>query len=198
MNIMNDIKYGYFDFNNKIHINIDEDFSILYKLQSPQETLEHKVGVCWDQVELGRYLFKKEEMEFKTYFIVHYDDDKCPTHTFLIYKENNKYYWFEHSWEKYRGIKAFDTEIDALKDIKEKFIKDELNNKYNFMNLCIYEYSTPEYGINVLNFYKHCENGKIVIIQYQFNFCSLKLIMYYERPRNKSLLYCFLYNIISD
>lgn len=164
MNIMNDIKYGYFDFNNKIHINIDEDFSILYKLQSPQETLEHKVGVCWDQVELERYLFKKEEMEFKTYFIVHYDDDKCPTHTFLIYKENNKYYWFEHSWEKYRGIKAFDTEIDALKDIKEKFIKDELNNKYNFMNLCIYEYSTPEYGINVLNFYKHCENGKIVII----------------------------------
>lgn len=82
-------------------------------------------------------------MEFKTYFIVHYDDDKCPTHTFLIYKENNKYYWFEHSWEKYRGIKAFDTEIDALKDIKEKFIKDELNNKYNSMNLCIYEYSTP-------------------------------------------------------
>ena len=164
MNIMNDIKYGYFDFNNQIHKNVDKNFLSLYKLQSPQETLENKVGVCWDQVELERYLFEKEDIEFKTYFIVHYDDDKCPTHTFLIYKENNKYYWFEHSWEKYRGIKAYDTEIEVLKDIKEKFIKDELNNKYNSMNLCIYEYSTPEYGINVLNFYKHCEKGKNIII----------------------------------
>ena len=161
---MSDIKYGYCDCNNQIHRHIDNDFSIIYKLQSPKETLEHKVGVCWDQVELERYLFKKEDIEFKTYFIVHYDNDKCPTHTFLIYKENNKFFWFEHSWEKYRGIKSYNTEIDALKAIKEKFIKDELNNKYNPMNLCIYEYSKPKYGINVLDFYKHCEKGRNIII----------------------------------
>ena len=164
MNIMNDIKYGYFDTNNKIHQSVDKEFAYLYKLQSPQETLEHKVGVCWDQVELERYLFKKVNIEFKTYFIVYYDTDKCPTHTFLIYKEKNMFFWFEHSWEKYMGIKSYDTEIEALKDVKKKFIKDELKNNYNSRNLCIYEYSNPEYGINVLDFYKHCEKGKNIFI----------------------------------
>ena len=164
MKIMNDIEYGYFDSKNQIHFGVDKDFSNLYRLQSPKEVIEHKVGVCWDQVELERFLFKKENIEFKTYFIVHYDDDKCPTHTFLIYKENNKFFWFEHSWEINRGIKSYDTELEALKDIKKRFIKDELDNNYNPMNLCIYEYSEPEYGINVLEFYKHCENGKNIII----------------------------------
>lgn len=31
MNVMNDIKYGYFDFNNHIHQEVDKDFSSLYK-----------------------------------------------------------------------------------------------------------------------------------------------------------------------
>ena len=64
MNIMNDIKYGYLDFNNQIHQGVDENFSKLYKLQSPHETLEHSIGVCWDQVELERYLFKEENRTF--------------------------------------------------------------------------------------------------------------------------------------
>lgn len=163
--IMNDIRYGYMDIKNKIHDYADDDFSELYKLQTPQQTLENKVGVCWDQVELERYLFKKKNIKFKTYFMVYYDNDKCPTHTFLIYEDNNKFYWFEHSWKKYKGVTVYDSELDALKDIKYKFVKEELNNEYDCMNLCIYEYSKPEYGINVLEFYKHCENGNIIIIK---------------------------------
>lgn len=165
MVIMNDIKYGYMDIKGETHNDADDKFSELYKLQSPQETLKNKIGVCWDQVELERYLFKKKNIEFKTYFIVHYDIDRCPTHTFLIYKDNNKYYWFEHSWEKHRGITVYNSELEALKDVKDKFVKDELNNEYNYMNLYIYEYSKPDYGINVLEFYKHCENGNNIIIK---------------------------------
>ena len=84
MNIMNDIKYGYLDINGNIHFDIDEDFESLYTLQSPGETLNNKVGVCWDQVELERYLFDKKNIKFNTYFIVYYSDNICPTHTFLI------------------------------------------------------------------------------------------------------------------
>ena len=58
MNQMNDIEYGYLDINGIIHSNTDELFSKLYKLQSPQETLKNKTGVCWDQVELERYAFE--------------------------------------------------------------------------------------------------------------------------------------------
>ena len=135
MNIMNDIKYGYLDINGNIHYVIDKDFESSYKLQSPGETLNNKVGVCWDQVELERYLFDKKNIKFNTYFIVYYSDNICPTHTFLIYKIDNDYYWFEHSWEKYRGIRKYSAENSALNDIKEKFINDELNNNYDELEI---------------------------------------------------------------
>lgn len=144
MNIMNDIKYGYLDINGNIHYVIDKDFESSYKLQSPGETLNNKVGVCWDQVELERCLFDKKNIKFNTYFIVYYSDNICPTHTFLIYKIDNDYYWFEHSWEKYRGIRKYSSENNALNDIKEKFINDELNNNYDDTNLFIFKYSKPD------------------------------------------------------
>lgn len=164
MNKLNKINYGYKDYNNKLHNTIDEKFGETYILQSPKETIKNKIGVCWDQVELERYLFEKEKINFNTYFIVHYDNDKCPTHTFLIYQNNKKFYWFEHSWEKFKGIHKYETELEALKDIKEKFIKHELNNNYNPMNLCIYKYKKPKYGITCLQFYQHCEKGENIII----------------------------------
>ena len=162
---LNKIEYGYLDKNNTIHNNVDNEFSDNYILQSPEQTLKNRVGVCWDQVELERILFEKENIKFDTYFIVHYDSDKCPTHTFLIYEENNKYYWFEHSWKEFKGIHEYNTELEALKDIKEKFIKAELNNNYDPMNLCIYKYDKPKYGITCLEFYKHCEKGENIIIK---------------------------------
>ena len=158
------INYGYLNKNNIIHKNVDNEFSDNYILQSPEEVIKNKIGVCWDQVELERNLFEKENIEFNTYFIVHYDGDKCPTHTFLIYKENNKYYWFEHAWKKFKGIHEYNSELEAIKDIKEKFIKYELKNNYNSMNLCIYKYDKPKYGISCLEFYKHCEKGENIII----------------------------------
>lgn len=164
MNELNKIEYGWIDKNNTKYKEVNDLFSENYVLQSPEQIIKNKIGVCWDQVELERYLFKKENIKFNTYFIVHYDNDKCPTHTFLIYKENEKYYWFEHSWKLFKGIHEFNTELDALKNIKEKFIKAELNENYNPMNLCIYKYDKPKYGISCLEFYKHCEKGENIII----------------------------------
>jgi hypothetical protein len=161
---LENIEYGWLDKNNKIHKEINNEFSNNYILQSPEQVIKNKIGVCWDQVELERYLFKKENINFNTYFIVHYDNDKCPTHTFLIYEQNNKYYWFEHSWELFKGIHEYNSELEALKDIKEKFIKEELNNNYEPMNLCIYKYHKPKYGITCIEFYKHCEKGDNIII----------------------------------
>lgn len=165
MEQMNNIKYGWKDKYENIHYNVDETFSSNYVLETPDEVVKNKVGVCWDQVELERILFEEINIKFNTYFIVHYDNDKCPTHTFLIYKDNNSYYWFEHSWEMFRGIHAYKTEKAALKDIKNKFISYELNGNYNDNNLCLYKYKKPKYGIDCLNFYKHCEQGENIIIE---------------------------------
>lgn len=159
MNLMENIEYGWMDkTNNKYNI-VDESYSDNYILQSPKEIIKNKVGVCWDQVELERYYFKGNDWNVKTYFIVHYDNDKCPTHTFLTFEKGKKYYWFEHSWEKFKGIHEYSSLKDLLVDVREKFIKYELNNNYNKNNLCIYIYAKPKYHLNVLEFYKHCESG---------------------------------------
>ena len=132
-----------------------------YMLQTPQEVLKNEVGVCWDQVELERYLLKNNDWNIKTYFIVRYDDI-CPTHTFLTFKKNNNYYWLEHAWEKFRGIHEYSSLNELLNDVKSKFIEFELKSNYQTNKLIIYEYKKPKYHISVAEFYKHCENGDVV------------------------------------
>ncbi len=162
MKYMSNIEYGWVDKQNNIHYEVDENFSDTYRLQSPEETLSNKVGVCWDQVELETYYFNKTNIEYKTYFIAHYDNNKCPTHTFLVFKKNNLYYWFEHSWNIFKGIHKYNNLNELLIDIKNKFIKYELNNNYNSNNLLLREYKRPSYGLSVIEFYNHCESFPII------------------------------------
>ena len=124
---MDDIDYGWIDKSGIKHIYDFKTFSSDYLLQSPEEVIKNKVGVCWDQVELERHYFKNDSV--KTFFIVHYDNDKCPTHTFLTFQKDNKYYWFEHSWAIFRGI---------------------------------HEYDKPKYHITVQDYYKHCDSGRYI------------------------------------
>ena len=59
-----------------------------------------------------------------------------------------------------------DDKFDIKKYQDEYIVKVTIkNNEYNYMSLCIYEYSKPNYGINVLEFYKHCERGNNIIIK---------------------------------
>jgi hypothetical protein len=164
MNMMNEIEYGWIDKNGNKNYVVDESFSDNYFLQSPKQLLDTKIGVCWDQVELERRLFKNSKCELKTYFICHYDGDRCPSHTFLTYVKNNKFCWFEHSWANFKGIHEFDNEKQLLDEVKNKFILEELNGEYNENNLIIREYSKPKYGINVKNSYNHCEKNKIIVL----------------------------------
>ncbi len=162
MDLMKNIDYGWIDKDNKKHVLVDETYSDNYILQSPKEIIKNKIGVCWDQVELERYYFKGNDWNIKTYFLVHYDGDKCPTHTFLTFEKNNKCYWFEHSWEKFRGIHEYKSLKELLFDIRDKFIKYELDNDYVVDNLVLHEYKKPKYHISVQEFYNHCDYGTYI------------------------------------
>ena len=164
MNLMENIEYGWIDKNNNKYNVVDESYSDNYILQDTKEIIKNKIGVCWDQVELERYYFKGNDWNIKSYFIVHYDNDKCPTHTFLTFEKNDKYYWFEHAWERFRGIHEYQTQKELLFDVKNKFIKYELNNNYEKNNLIIYNYKKPNYHLNVQEFYRHCESGHHISI----------------------------------
>ena len=119
MDLMNDIEYGWVDKYNHKHIDEYDNFDNDYILQSPTDLIKSKLGVCWDQVELERYYFNQTDYEIKTFFIINSNNT---THTFLIFINNNKYYWFEHSFEKYRGIHEYSSLDELLDDVKNKFI----------------------------------------------------------------------------
>lgn len=158
MKLMDEIEYGWVDKDGKKHIKL-EGFADNYRLQTPEELMKNKLGVCWDQVELERYYFKEKGIDVKSYFIVHYDGNKCPCHTFISYEKDNKFYWFEHAWEKHRGIKEFNSEECLLREVKKCFIELELKNGYNEDYLFIYNYPTPKEHIDVIGFYKNAEKG---------------------------------------
>lgn len=166
MNLMDGIEYGFKDENANNIINTDpqkwdNEFDKFYYLQTPEELLESKCGVCWDQVELERKLFQNRNIKFKTYFIYIVDNDMLPSHTFLTYKNDNKYYWFEHSWGLYKGVHEYASELELLLDVKKKFIAEHNYVSENAF-LFIYEYKKPKNHITCDEFYKYIETQKLV------------------------------------
>lgn len=163
MEKMSDIEYGFKD---EFGINIinnlqkwESEFDDFYYLQTPEELLETKCGVCWDQVELERKLFSDNNINAKTYFIFLKEKDMLPSHTFLTFQNNNKYYWFEHSWGLYKGIHEY-TDLDImLKDIVSKFKESHKEISVN-AKLFLYEYNTPPKHIKCNEFYKYIESQK--------------------------------------
>ncbi len=156
MRKMDSIEYG---FPNKSGINLidsddfDINFSSFYYLQSPEDLISSKCGVCWDQVELERYYFKKTDFSYQTYFLYLDDGDLLPSHTFLVYQDSFGYHWFEHSWEKYRGIHSYQKLSLLLQDVVDKFCFDypALSNIYSYK---LYLYTKPKYHISCDEFYK--------------------------------------------
>lgn len=158
--IMNAIEYGWVDKNGGRHYDL-AGFSDNYALQTPNELLESKLGVCWDQVELERHLFESCGIKTHPFFIVYYNGDKCPTHTFILIENEGKTIWYEHAWKRHAGWHEFDNTNDAIRHIRDIFIKEEKLGDYNPMNLVIYvDYPAPDRKLGCLEFYKHCEDKK--------------------------------------
>ena len=180
MNIINDIKspeellkymdnitYGFIDKNGKKHYDEWDNWYEECIIQNGEEVLKSNIGSCWDQVEFERLWFKENNYNFKTIFIWFElnRENNLPTHTFLIYEKDNKYYWFEHAFELYRGIKEFKSEKEAIKYVKEKQIEYVLNNKYSFNEkdidcLKAYEYLKPLDHLKVEEYLKHVTTNK--------------------------------------
>ena len=82
MDKLNSIEYGFKDKNGNNLINSerwDKEFYKFYFLLSPEELLSSKCGVCWDQVELERKLFRilSVENSENNHFRQHISDVKA-------------------------------------------------------------------------------------------------------------------------
>ena len=81
------------NFPDEITPNMYEDYSLM----SPEEVLNNKCGICVDQTEFERDWFTRHNYENKVMTIQIIREDSVLGHTFLIYEDNNKYYWFENA-----------------------------------------------------------------------------------------------------
>ncbi len=142
---MSIINYGYLYNGNDI-----SSSNLLYKyysLLSPFELMSVKTGICYDFVELERFLLDFYSINNKSYII--YDDSLNFTHTFIISFINDKYYYLESSFEKYKGVYEFDSLDDALSFVKNNFMKE-----YGISSVSINSYNTPSFGISMKEFFE--------------------------------------------
>jgi len=117
-----------------------------YIIKSPEQLIQSRLGICYDEVELERIYFNFWKYQFKTFFIYSSDPkDEKPTHTFLIFKKNSQYFWFEHSWENNRGIHG------PFKSYR---------NSVNFVGN-IFKHSIGVKSVNVIDYNKPKDNLKI-------------------------------------
>lgn len=73
-------------------------------------------GTCWDYVVYEATLFKKcfPTIPYKTWFVQYDNKADNPTHTFLTFSLDGKYYYFENAFRPYAGVYEVDSESDAV------------------------------------------------------------------------------------
>ena len=164
------IDYG-ININNKIYTwDLDGEFQNIcrdeWRLKSSEDIINSHYGICFDQVEIERDWFLNNNYEFKTIFIWFLFDysNTYPTHTYLVYKENDNYYYFEHSDGNNKGIYEFDSYEDAIRYQLDKHI--EMTKNYNkvgeeeIKHIHIYEFDKPMINSSFEDYLNHILNSK--------------------------------------
>lgn len=120
------MKYG-FTYRGKVFTDLQPDFQKnmdkYYKLRIGEDFIKNKYGVCWDFCELEREFFISKNINHECFFIESFINREKggPTHTFALFEENGKWFWFEYAWLYKRGIWEFNSKEEALRSILEDF-----------------------------------------------------------------------------
>ncbi|MBR4178543.1 MAG: hypothetical protein IKR57_04270 [Bacilli bacterium] len=175
LEFMKNIKYGFVGDNGKQYYdaNSKEWNDNWYEhaiVQNKDEVLNSMCGTCYEQVEFEREWFIEHGYKIKTYFIWFYvcRPNNIPSHTFLIYEKNNKYYLFEHADMNNMGIYEFDSEEEGIKYALDKHIKFVYSCNCDIKEsergtLKIYEYSRPKDDLHIQEFLDYVTKNEILI-----------------------------------
>ena len=116
-----------------------------YKTIPIDQMKKYHVGVCWDFVNYEYAWFKERHIKTESYLFVMQlsdDPDDIVTHTFLLFSEKGKKYWFESSWFGHQWIKK----INGFKDVVEELVDRYGNHAYS-----VYKYSPEGMDKNLSN-----------------------------------------------
>lgn len=168
------INYGYLGKNGRVYHYDEPDFDTewytQYVLENSNDLLNNLYGNCWDQVEFERDWFSKHGYELKTiYKMVSLDyDNNYPSHSFLIYKDNDDWYWFENADFNNRGIHKFRSYDELLNYQHEKYVEflKTFNIKENELKKIITtDFDKPKNHCSAEEYLNYVKNSKLIIIK---------------------------------
>ena len=114
------IAYGWIDVDGGMHLNNLSNLEENYKTSSIGGILNSGVGTCIEQAQLIKNFFDANGFENKLFCSrTKNEEDKNRMHCFVLFKNNNIWYHFEHSDHKRKGIHPYTSVDDALNDISE-------------------------------------------------------------------------------
>ena len=163
---LKDIMVGYKDREGNRYLKLDECVKDRYYLQTADELLESKIGLCFDQVELARKIITKMKYNVETYYLMYSNVEFDASHTFLIYNYCGKYFWLENAWFKYRGKHEYDTKEALFKDVIKKFVKTIPNGSVD--NVRLFRYEKPRAGMGFGKLINHYISGEKIKIKELF------------------------------
>ena len=147
-NELNDYQYGLSRDNQKIkkQNTTSEDYDKHYRVATPAQFVKQNGGICWDFATYEASVFKKQfpNIKFKTYYIVFDAAPYYPTHTFLVFEKDMKFYYFESSFKRVQGIWVADSISDIFNFVLHSM--DQYRPKDYKASLLKYKYAIFEYN----------------------------------------------------
>ena len=177
-----------------------DDWDRYYQYQSPYVFNKSKVGTCWDYVGYESWYFSRnfQNVQYNTYCIIFRDGITDPSHTFLIFQLNGKYYYFESSYKKNAGIYVGQNENELIEHVISMMIEHYPSPGVNPEEVIksgkckVYQYNANDprfYKIKgaeqYLSFIE--KNGEEVSIQYKPNKKSDVVLVESVRIKNQKL-----------
>lgn len=174
---LNDYEYMVPNNGNPITHIKNDDFVKYYILLSPNEFEKYKGGICWDYVAYEAMYFRAKypNIKFETYYQVIDNRNDNPTHTFLIFEFDNKWYWFESSWKTNCGVYGFDNKNDCIEYIMQKL---RLSGKNYGDYICKFDATDATmYGMNSIGYMNYMS---FMIKPYKFTNKKIEPIFIYK------------------
>ena len=174
---LNDYEYMVPNNGNPITHIKNDDFVKYYILLSPNEFEKYKGGVCWDYVAYEAMYFRAKypNIKFETYYQVIDNRNDNPTHTFLIFEFNKKWYWFESSWKPNCGVYGFDNKDDCIEYIMQKL---RLPGKNYGTYICKFDATDATmYGMNCVGYMNYMS---FMIKPYKFTNKKIEPVFIYK------------------
>ena len=127
MEYMNEfIQYGWIGKDGSIHINELKGLRELYKISSIDEMIDKGVGTCVEQANMIKTAL--ERMGFETRIFCHRSSESeqiiendVHMHCLVYFKNNDKWYHFEHSNQSQRGIYEYNTLEEGVEARVKRF-----------------------------------------------------------------------------